>query len=131
MKPMTKQEVFDKVATHLLTQKKRSYDNGSCAYRAKDGSMCAAGCLIPDEEYTPDLEGWHVTACYPSKGYMELIPARPAFVKLFEGWDKEVVAFLRDLQDIHDNINADTWASHLETTAKSYGLNTDVLLKVR
>lgn len=131
MKPMTKQEVFDKVATHLLTQKKRSYDNGACVYRAKDGSMCAAGCLIPDEEYTPDLEGWHVTACYADHGYFKATPPRPEFVKLFEGWDEDVVAFLRVLQDVHDNILVKDWASHLEVAAKNHGLNTDVLLKVQ
>lgn len=92
--------------------------------------MCAAGCLIPDEEYTPDLEGWQVTACYQSQGYMKQTPARPAFVKLFEGWSRDVVAFLLELQGIHDDVDVKEWASYLERAAKLHGLNTDVLLKV-
>ena len=28
-----------------------------CAYRGIGGNCCAAGCFIPDEEYSPKLEG--------------------------------------------------------------------------
>jgi len=61
---LNKQEVFDKVASHLLTQNARSvgieYDEGvagettaytKCMYRGKNNMMCAAGCLIPDDVY--------------------------------------------------------------------------------
>jgi hypothetical protein len=47
---MTKQEIFDKVAAHLLTQRKRCVNQtGDCVYRSDDGLKCAAGCLIPDD----------------------------------------------------------------------------------
>lgn len=131
MKPMTKQEVFDKVATHLLTQNKRSLEGTSCVYRAKDGSMCAAGCLIPDEEYTPALEGWQITACYESFDYRGLVPPRPEFEKLFSGWERSVVNFLRELQEIHDDMPVADWCAHLRTAANSHGLNTDVLRKMQ
>jgi hypothetical protein len=46
----TAQEVFDQVATHLLTQRQRSTTKGNCAYRGDDGLKCAAGCLLgPDD----------------------------------------------------------------------------------
>ena len=150
MKPMTKQEVFDKVATHLLTQNKRSLEDTSCVYRAKDGSMCAAGCLIPDEEYTPALEGWQITACYESfdenvygfekwnaalnlalVDYRGLVPPRPEFVKLFSGWERSVVNFLRELQEIHDDMPVADWCAHLRTAANRHELNTDVLRKMQ
>jgi hypothetical protein len=60
---MNKQEIFDKVATHLFTQGERAmefskmYSFEQCCYRTKDGHMCAVGCLITEEEYSPDLEG--------------------------------------------------------------------------
>lgn len=54
--PDTLQEIFDKVAIHLIKQNKRSELNGSCAYRGENGLMCAAGILIPDEEYKPKFE---------------------------------------------------------------------------
>lgn len=56
---LSTKEVFLKVKEHLLLQNKQSWleDNSSCAYRGKDGLKCAVGCLITDEEYTPDIEG--------------------------------------------------------------------------
>ena len=53
----TAQEVFDQVATHLLTQNERSLDGASCSYRNCDGLKCAAGCLISDDEYDNQMEG--------------------------------------------------------------------------
>lgn len=55
---MTLQEVFDKVARHLLTQGQRSIlrETGRCAYRGDEGCMCAVGVLIADEHYHPKLE---------------------------------------------------------------------------
>lgn len=49
----TAQEIFDTVATHLLTQKARAYDEeaGQCLYRTTDGKKCAVGILIDDEAY--------------------------------------------------------------------------------
>lgn len=54
---MNAQDVFDVVVTHLYRQGRRATSNEVCVYRADDGSSCAVGCLIPDEAYTPDLEG--------------------------------------------------------------------------
>ena len=31
--------------------------SGDCAYRGSNGTMCAWGAFIPDEEYTPRMEG--------------------------------------------------------------------------
>ena len=58
---MNKQEIFDKVAEHLLTQRERAYGTleDVCYYRiGKNGKTlkCAVGCLIPDEYYTPSME---------------------------------------------------------------------------
>ena len=53
---MKKQEVFNKVAAHLLAQGKPALKGEDCVYRSKDGLKCAIGCLIPDENYTPEME---------------------------------------------------------------------------
>lgn len=59
---MNNQEIFDKVLTHIRTQKKPASDSqGDCYYRAADGSMCAAGCLIKDEHYNPEMENSDTT----------------------------------------------------------------------
>lgn len=55
---MEKQEIFDKVATHLATQgRQAALNNEACVYRTSDGLKCAAGILIPDDVYQPSMEG--------------------------------------------------------------------------
>lgn len=56
---MDTQTVVDKILTHLWDQGRVSYDlslNG-CAYRGEDGTKCAIGILIPDDIYSPNMEG--------------------------------------------------------------------------
>jgi hypothetical protein len=54
---MKAQEVFDTVVTHLRNQKVKSMnDEGECLYRGPNGLMCAVGCLIPDDQYDPNME---------------------------------------------------------------------------
>ena len=53
--PDTLQEVFNIVATHLMRQNCKSKDGNSCRYR-HDGLLCAAGALIPADQYQSDFE---------------------------------------------------------------------------
>jgi hypothetical protein len=60
--PNSEQEVFDLAVTHLRTQGRRSIvtalsGRDHCAYRGSDGLKCAIGVMIPDELYSPDMEG--------------------------------------------------------------------------
>ena len=57
-----KQEIFDYVIKHLRSQRHQSLDyilgdDGHCAYRGTSSRMCAVGCLIADDEYSPGMEG--------------------------------------------------------------------------
>lgn len=60
--PNTLQEVFNIVSLHLLKQVKRSTKHLknswflACAYRGNEGMKCAAGVLIPDDKYEPEME---------------------------------------------------------------------------
>ena len=54
---MTNQQIFNKVAKHLLKQGRRARDGNGCAYRGENGTKCAVGCLIPDALYDDRLEG--------------------------------------------------------------------------
>ena len=58
LKDATQQEVFDQVTTHLLKQNKKSQNTTkkTCMYRGQNGTCCAAGCLISDEEYKQSYE---------------------------------------------------------------------------
>ena len=62
----TPMEVFQQAKSHLLTQKAKSTRNAICAYRGENGTKCAAGCLIGDDEYSFDLEykSWKTLLSY-------------------------------------------------------------------
>jgi hypothetical protein len=67
-----------------------------CAYRGEHGRRCAAGWLIKDEHYSPDLE--KTTVCgHP--------PTQAALLK--SGVCRELFPFVGQLQRIHDNEDED------------------------
>lgn len=49
-------EAWEKMRAHLLKQRRKSQDGFSCLYRGPDGTKCAVGCLIADEDYRPAME---------------------------------------------------------------------------
>lgn len=55
--PQEAQDVVDKVAKHLATQRKQSLDlRGLSVYRSPNGYRCSIGALIPDDLYCPSME---------------------------------------------------------------------------
>lgn len=118
--PPSLQEIFDHVATHLLTQKKKSVlaDNpGFCCYRGSDGSSCAVGCLIPDSIYTSDIEMTGVVRLFEH----EMIPD---WFHSFGITDREdpKLQFLQQLQNLHDAIGPVGWIQQLFRIAHTYSL---------
>lgn len=98
---MQPQEIFDTVAKHLFTQGVQSIeeDTGRCLYRGPNGTMCAAGALISDELYVPEIEGYGVwTLCddpldrHTDKFDGFVIPT----------WMKEHAGLVSALQGVHD-----------------------------
>lgn len=116
---MTNQEAFDKIATHLMTQRTRarSNDDVMCAYRNARGQSCAVGCLIPDDVYQPYMEGQRVSS---------LIHTYPKIRELFLGVDQQL---LYTLQVLHDRYEPETWKHELRERGKLYKLDTSVLDK--
>ena len=132
---MNTQQIFDKVATHLLTQNRQAMTLGGCMYRAEDGAMCAVGCLINDNEYTEELEGrslWDEITY--EDGYsttvreaVERSIGRPITTKEYE--------MLRHLQQIHDRADVgvigtpsvEQWPDALRRVAKQYSLSDKVV----
>ena len=106
---MTKQETFDRVVAHLRAQGRRSQwvQDGYtvCRYRTPEGLQCAAGCLIPDERYSEDLEGNGVETL------MEF------FTEL--GHDVKLVAHL---QEVHDFNPPEKWETALFRVADQFHL---------
>jgi len=59
---ITAQSIWEKIANHLLQQGKQSLSGktGTCAYHGNDGLKCAIGVLIPENQYSPNIEGQEV-----------------------------------------------------------------------
>jgi len=103
IKTMTPQEVFDKVAEHLMSQLEQSLSDtmlGGCMYLNREGLQCAAGCLIAEDEYDEAIEE--------------------------QDWDKLVSVglvptdhqtLIQGLQLIHDNIDPKNWGRELHEYA--------------
>ena len=108
---MKKKQVFQTVATHLLTQKNKSIapdDTGMCMYKHDSGRSCAVGVLIDDDQYYKDLEGKATDA-------LEVIQA------VEKSLDTNITKSDRDLlcklQDIHDYSTVDSWREELQGLA--------------
>jgi hypothetical protein len=121
---VTKQETFDIVARHLLTQNAKAWGQytcsvgeptNGCVYRDADGRKCAAGCLIPDDVYSPSLEG-------------ELADGRVMRAILIDHGHEP--GFVRALQFVHDDYVTDDWPHRLRHTADLHGLSAAVVDEV-
>lgn len=104
---MTVQEVFDKVTKHLLEQNHKSEFDGSCRYRSPDGTMCAIGCLITDEEYSEYMEDTDVESLMNLGMLLHL---------------KSHVELLRELQFVHDICYVNDWETELRYLAQKFNL---------
>lgn len=110
----TAQQVFDQVKTHLLTQMEKSQivcTDGylRCKYRAGT-LMCAAGCLISDDEYKEDMDVEH-----PIGNSWDAIIDRFYAPKSHE----DLVSML---QWVHDQNEPSTWAEKLKMVAGHFKL---------
>lgn len=119
---MTNQEIFDKVATHLLMQGKKSMnDRGECVYRNAAGRKCAVGCLIPEELYSNEFEGASPsgTGAKTTRLWEALSAAGLDYT--------QHAGFLWELQCIHDEQGVDEWRNGLLRVALHRDLSTTVL----
>lgn len=147
---LTPQEIFNKVALHLLTQSKRSVgttESGGvkCAYRGDKGTKCAVGGLIDDEHYSYlfDREG-HPTnvtnllsnetcdfrGALQKSGVdvdMPLTLVTPSQVAV----NDTVKGLLWKLQDLHDASDVPEWANQLHHLANLYKFDNEVVKQFR
>jgi hypothetical protein len=104
----TTQEVFDVCALHLLNQNERSVkfaDSANCMYRGDNGLKCAIGILIPDEEYTENMEGNGVVRLTSKYGITDHVD------------------MLSCLQSLHDEHDVSNWQEKLIRLAHAYYLS--------
>ena len=108
---MKKKQVFQTVATHLLTQKNKSvctHNGDGCVYQNDIGRRCAVGVLIDSKNYQPDLEG-------KAADHLEVTQAVEK--SLDTNINKSDRDLLCKLQDIHDYSTVDSWREELEELA--------------
>jgi hypothetical protein len=123
MSKLSNQEIFDRVVEGIFAQGGPSitrdpFGNIICLYRSENGRKCAAGLILPDEEYCLGDEG------------------KPCC----EIWwfdNVEDIEFLSKLQKIHDNAALasnesdvrfyEFWISEMNLLALHYSINTEKL----
>jgi hypothetical protein len=110
--PYTAQELFTKVRTHLLAQRKKSLNNkGLCAYRGTNGLKCALGCLIADEDYHPKFEGGNIRAETPLRNACGVTDA--------------TLSLAGELRRLHDAIEPELWPDRLTAIASRFNVTVE------
>lgn len=112
----SEQEIFDKMVLHLRTQNCKSMHDihakflnmvEKCAYRGKNDTKCAVGCILDDRDYNVRMEGksWQGLV-EPSKGSKSI--------------KTEIII---KMQKIHDAYNVKDWEIEFQKAACYFGLN--------
>lgn len=99
---VSEMDVLEFITAHLLSQRKMSrtftpvLNRTICRYK-HDDLRCAAGCLIPDEDYRPEMEGnvWYTLI------NKKMVPPHHAWV-------------IAKAQSIHDFTPVKAWAEELQ-----------------
>lgn len=107
----TEQQVFDFVVEHLRRQGEQSNLEHGCAYRGVNDNgrtlMCAAGCLIADDQYTVQMDSMDDTT------WSALVD---------EGLVPDVhESLIRSLQVVHDSKRS-SWEEGFVNIAAKYNL---------
>lgn len=122
----TSQEIFNKVARHLLTQNEKAQKGIHCMYRLtvkrmnKEGVeesvtlKCGAGAMIEDEDYKVEMENKPI-------GY--LVGGEQISRLNYDSHD----FLLSRLQAVHDGVDVCEWKNKLGAVGREFKLNTDVL----
>jgi len=117
---LNKQEIFDRITKHLLTQNKKAqwgdsdnFGHKVCQYKTKDNLKCAIGCLIEDSILNTGLQG---------TVYSLEVQAALCKSLMIEKLENSEVDFLRTLQKIHDVDHESTWEEQLKQFASRNNL---------
>lgn len=108
---ITKQQAFDTIARHMLSQGTRSVDHcGDPVIMGLNGTKDPIGCLIPEEDYRPDLEGMTAAEVFTNVGVLR---------------SDEVISIAEQLRQVHDLHSPADWGYWLKHVAESEDLSWD------
>lgn len=135
MENLTAQEIFDKVARHLLTQKQQSV-HGLCLYHdTNTGRRCAIGCLLDRSIPTRRFEGGIIPYEGMSISTGSLVEKKNRLLVqalVQSGIDVDThTTLLSSLQTIHDDYQVDQWNERLNNLGQLLNLNRDILKEFR
>jgi hypothetical protein len=114
----TLQRTFNKVCRHLLKQNKKAKRGDTCVLRDSQGNKCAAGCLIPQKDYSKYgklFEECSLVSGTVWSDFDEYLQEK--------GHDLRLV---RELQNVHDDFHPNKWKSALNEVAKQFNLRVPV-----
>lgn len=79
---LNRQQTFETMVTHLRKQghPARNASNTTCVYRGPNKTMCADGCLIPDDDYDDSIEGASAGSCEIIKRIPDAHPRDMSFL---------------------------------------------------
>jgi hypothetical protein len=98
---LTPTEIYEKVTTHLLTQRAVSENqNGSCRLHGAQGRKCAVGSLVSDESYKPASEGIGISY-YRNARDGDLLRALHA--SQVDTYRADIIDLLIELEQVHDD----------------------------
>lgn len=110
----TAQNIFNKVVAHLRQQGCQALnDNNVCVYRGKNGTKCAIGCLIPDDEYLPSFEGQHIFTILDNYSNYNFVATANLISHRI---------LLVSLQVVHDTCPVNDWETEFKMIAERYKL---------
>jgi hypothetical protein len=112
---MNKQEIFDTVVKHLANQqvasRKNALQDGNlmmvCAYRGDNGTKCAVGCLIKDEDYHTSMEAIPVDRLASEDSLPVYLLEHVALLEALQlahdtAWDRrDITAMLKDTASLY------------------------------
>ena len=124
---MSKQDIFDHIARHLLRQARKCWrpgEDGShlCLYRGDDGTACAVGAIIPDSCYATAMEHHDVVTLAQWCDYTGHAEYRLLARVLFRH-----MTLLARLQRMHDKFPPSAWPRELHCIAQETGLSGDAI----
>lgn len=109
-------EAFSFVKKRLLEQNDKSMaEDLGCQYRGEEGMRCAVGWLIADELYERVLEGNRADSALVLSKIRESCPNW--------GMTGQSITMLSILQDIHDDIEVESWSPLFEGYGSAFDDN--------
>ena len=112
MNEITAQEIFDTVVDGLRKQGHTSEDKDGCMYRGPNDAKCAAGILIDQSEYNPNMERGTIA---------QVLEMNTCPISLRERLLPHL-DLIRELQLIHDKENIPLWETRFSSLAERFNL---------